>query len=289
MIISPLATVTIISPNKSIRQQNKYYCKIDTITVHVMAGNLSVETCGNVFKDPNRQASSNYGVDSNGRIACYVPEEYRSWATSNKPNDYRAITIEVANDKGKQTGYHVTDAALNALVQLIADVCKRNGIKKLVWSDNKNNRVNHLYGCNMTVHRDYAAKACPGDYLMSKHPWIAESVNAILAGAPTPTPQPMPEPSHYVYENIDYAPVFNPTFYANKYPDLKAAFGTNSSLLFKHFITNGMKEARQAIESFDPKVYRNKYPDLNAAFEDNWEYYYKHYCTAGKTEGRTGI
>ena len=286
MVISPLATTVIISPNKSVRQQNKYYCKIDTITVHVMAGNLSVESCGNVFKDPKKQASSNYGVDSNGRIACYVPEEYRSWATSNKPNDYRAITIEVANDKGSSTGYHVTDTALNALVQLIADVCKRNGIKKLVWSDNKNNRVNHLNGCNMTVHRDYAAKACPGDYLMSKHPWIAATVNSILAGTPAPTPAPI---SNYIYDNIDYSFVFDPMYYANKYSDLKAAFGTNSTLLFNHFITNGMKEARQAIELFDPKSYRNRYPDLNAAFGDNWEYYYKHYCTVGRTEGRVGV
>lgn len=285
MIISPLAKTVIISPNKSIRQQNKYYCKIDTITIHVMAGNLSVETCGNVFKDPKRQASSNYGVDSKGNIACYVPEEYRSWATSNKPNDYRAITIEVANDKGKQTGYHVTDTALNSLVTLIADICKRNGIKKLIWSDNKNNRVNHLNGCNMTVHRDYAAKACPGDYLMSKHPWIAESVNNLLAG----TPVPAPAPSNYIYENIDYTSVFDPVFYSNKYSDLKAAFGNNATLLFNHFIKNGMKEARQAITTFDPKIYRQKYPDLNAAFGNNWEYYYKHYCTIGRNEGRTGI
>ena len=137
----------------------------------------------------------------------------------------------------------------------------------------------------MTVHRDYAAKACPGDYLMSKHPWIAESVNNLLAGTSVPTPAP----SNYIYENIDYAPVFDPVFYSNKYSDLKAAFGNNATLLFNHFIKNGMKEARQAIATFDPKIYRQKYPDLNVAFGDNWEYYYKHYCTIGRSEGRTGI
>ena len=278
---SRLVDYTKISPNRTSPRSKK----IDTISIHCVVGQCSVETLGSVFAPTSRQASSNYGVDSKGNIACYVPEEYRSWATSNKPNDYRAITIEVANDKGKQTGYHVTDTALNSLVTLITDICKRNGIKKLIWSDNKNNRVNHLNGCNMTVHRDYAAKACPGDYLMSKHPWIAESVNNLLAG----TPVPVPAPSNYIYENIDYTSVFDPVFYSNKYSDLKAAFGNNTTLLFNHFIKNGMKEARQAITTFDPKIYRQKYPDLNAAFGNNWEYYYKHYCTIGRNEGRTGI
>lgn len=102
--------------------------------------------------------------------------------------------------------------------------------------------------------------------------------------------EPTPASStKYMYNNIDLSPVFNPTFYVTKYPDLKTALGTNSTRLFNHFINFGMNEARQAIETFDPVRYKNKYPDLQAAFGDMWQYYYIHYCTNGIKEGRSGI
>lgn len=291
MIVSSLAYKTIMSPNK-----NKRNHAVDTITIHAMAGNMTAESCGNWFAKSSTKASSNYGVDSNGKIACYVPEEYRSWATSNAANDHRAITIEVANDGGANTGWHVSNTALAALIKLIVDICKRNGIKKLVWSTKKDDRVNHRNGCNMTVHRDYANKACPGDYLMSKHPYIVDQVNAKLNGGVTPTPQPQPQPtptpapaSGYVYNGTDLSLVFDPKFYADTNPDVKQAFGYNSTQLFNHFTTNGMKEARQAIYNFNPKVYRQKYADLDKAFGNNWIMYYLHYCTAGIKEGRIGI
>lgn len=173
---SPLVNYTKISPNKTSPRNHK----IDTISIHCMAGNLSVESCGNVFQNTSRQASSNYGVDSNGRIGMYVEEKDRSWCTSDRPNDHRAVTIEVANDGGAETGWHSSDKAISSLINLLVDICKRNGIKKLVWSDNKADRVNHLNGCNMTVHRDYAKKSCPGDYLYSKHQFIADEVNKRL-------------------------------------------------------------------------------------------------------------
>lgn len=285
MIVSPLVTTTIISPNK-----NKRNHKIDTITIHVMAGNLSAVSCGNYFANSSAKASSNYGVDSKGKIACYVPEEYRSWATSNASNDHRAITIEVANDGGADTGYHVTDTALNALVELITDVCKRNDIKKLLWKNNKN-LIGKIDQQNMTVHRWFSPKkACPGDYLMSKHPWIVDQVNnKLLMSAPTIVPSSSSTPSKYMYNNIDLSPVFDPTFYVNKYPDLKAALGNNPTIFFSHFTNYGMKEARQAIATFNPVAYRNHYPDLQHAFGDNWPSYYIHYCTNGKSEGRSGI
>ena len=173
---SKLVTYKKISPNKTSPRNHK----IDTITIHCMAGDLSVETCGNVFSRSSAQASSNYGVDSKGRIGMYVEEKDRSWATSNRDNDNRAITIEVANDGGADTGWHVSDKAMKALIELIVDICKRNDIKKLKWSKNKSDRVNHKNGCNMTVHRDYAQKSCPGDYLYGKHGYIAEQVNKKL-------------------------------------------------------------------------------------------------------------
>ena len=179
---SSLVVYTKISPNKTSPRNHE----IDTITIHCMAGNCSVETCGNIFAPTSRQASSNYGIGSDGRVAMYVEEKDRSWCSSNAANDHRAITIEVANDGGADTGWHVSDKAMAALIELCADICKRNNIKKLVWSTNKDDRVNHKNGCNMTVHRDFANKSCPGDYLYGKHGYIAEEVNKKL-GANTNT------------------------------------------------------------------------------------------------------
>ena len=176
MIKSSLATVFVESPNKSSPRNHI----IDTITIHCMAGNLSVESCGASFAKSSRKASSNYGIGSDGRIACYVGEEDRSWCSSNKDNDNRAITIEVANDGGADTGWHVSNKAYKSLISLLVDICRRNNIDKLVWSDRKDDRVNHKNGCNMTVHRDFANKSCPGDYLYSLHSKIADEVNRSL-------------------------------------------------------------------------------------------------------------
>ena len=176
MVKSSLAKVVVESPNRSSPRNHI----IDTITIHCMAGNLSVEACGALFAKSSRKASSNYGIGSDGRIACYVGEEDRSWCSSNRANDNRAITIEVANDGGADTGWHVSDKAYKSLISLLVDICRRNNIAKLVWSNNKNDRVNHKNGCNMTVHRDFANKSCPGDYLYSLHSKIADDVNRSL-------------------------------------------------------------------------------------------------------------
>jgi len=174
---SPLVSYTKISPNKSSPRNHK----IDTVTIHCVVGQCSVETLGNVFAPTSRQASSNYGIGTDGRIALYVDEANRSWCTSSNANDQRAVTIEVANNGGAPD-WPVSDKAYAALLDLVTDICKRNGIKKLVWSTSKNDRVNHLNGCNMTVHRDYAAKSCPGDYLYNRHSQIAAEVNRRLGG-----------------------------------------------------------------------------------------------------------
>lgn len=174
---SPLVSYTKISPNKS-SPRNK---KIDTITIHCVVGQCSVETLGNIFAPTSRQASSNYGVGVDGRIGMYVEEKDRSWCSSNAANDHRAITIEVASDT--KHPYAVNDKAFAALLDLVTDICKRNGIKKLIWSTNKADRVNHRNGCNMTVHRDYANKSCPGDYLYNRHGEIAAEVNRRLGAA----------------------------------------------------------------------------------------------------------
>ena len=171
---SPLVDYTRISPNKNSPRNHK----IDTITIHCVVGQCTVETLGNIFAPTSRQASSNYGVGTDGKIGMYVEEKDRSWCSSSAANDNRAVTIEVASDT--KHPYAVNDRAFAALLDLVTDICKRNGIKKLVWSTKKADRMNHKNGCNMTVHRDYANKSCPGDYLYSRHGEIAAEVNRRL-------------------------------------------------------------------------------------------------------------
>lgn len=180
---SKLVNYTRISPNRSVNRNHK----IDTISIHCVVGQCSVETLGSIFASTSKEASSNYGIGYDGRIGLYVEEKDRSWCTSSSSNDNRAITIEVASDTFEP--YKVNDAAYKSLIKLLVDICKRNGIKKLVWSTNKSERVNHLNGCNMTVHRDYANKSCPGDYLYNLHGQIAKEVNAQLGLGTTSTPK----------------------------------------------------------------------------------------------------
>lgn len=166
---SKLVNYTLLSPNKSIRTS-----KIKKITIHHMAGNLSVETCGKVFQNKSRKASSNYGIGTDGRIGLYVEEKHRSWCSSSWSNDNQAITIEVANDVCGGN-WHVSDAALESLINLCVDICKRNGIEKLVFTGNAKG--------NLTQHNYFAATACPGEYLKSKFPYIAAEVNKRLGVA----------------------------------------------------------------------------------------------------------
>ena len=178
---SPLVNYTKISPNSS----NPRYHAIDTITIHCVVGQLSVETIGNVFAPASRQASSNYGIGSDGRIGMYVEEKNRSWCSSSSSNDNRAITIEVASDTTHP--YKVNDKAFAALLNLVTDICKRNGIKELKWQGDKS-LIGQVDKQNMTVHRWFANKSCPGDYLYNLHGQIAKEVNARLNGTPsTPT------------------------------------------------------------------------------------------------------
>lgn len=144
-----------------------------------MAGNLTVETCGEVFAPTARQASCNYSVGTDGRIGMYVEEGDASWCTSSSSNDNRAITIEVANDGGESTGWHVSDQALDSLIKLCADICRRNNIEKLMWKNNKN-LIGDVSKQNMTIHQWFHPTACPGPYLLSKHSHIMIEVNKLL-------------------------------------------------------------------------------------------------------------
>ena len=169
---SSLVNYTRISPNRSIPRNHK----IDKITIHHMAGNLSVETCGSVFAPSSRQASSNYGIDSNGRVGMYVEEKDRAWTSSSSSNDNRAVTIEVADNSGAPN-WGCSNAAMAKLVLLCADICRRNNISRLNYTGNTNG--------NMTLHKWFAATDCPGAYLESQMSKIASEVNKLLASGAT--------------------------------------------------------------------------------------------------------
>ena len=170
---SPLVSYTKLSPNKTSPRTHA----IDTITIHCLVGQWTAKQGCDYFANPSAQASANYVVGKDGSIGLCVEEKDRSWCSSSAPNDHRAITIEVASDTFSP--YAVTSAAYNALIELVADICKRNGIKKLLWQGDKS-LVGQVDKQNMTVHRWFANKACPGDYLYNRHGQIANEVNQRL-------------------------------------------------------------------------------------------------------------
>lgn len=167
---SELVDYIKISPNST----NPRNHKIDTIVIHHMAGKLSVESCGEIFAASSRQASSNYGIGIDGRVGLYVEEENRSWCSSNREVDQRAITIEVANCS---TGgeWPVSQKVYDKLIDLCVDICKRNGIKKLNFTGDR--------AGNLVMHKYFANTQCPGPYLEKRFPDIAAEVNARLGTA----------------------------------------------------------------------------------------------------------
>lgn len=166
---SKLVEYTKLSPNCTKPRKSK----ITKITIHHMAGNFSLESVGNSFASPKREASANYAIDSNGRVAMYVEEKNRAWTSSSADNDNCAVTIEVANDV-IGGDWHVSNKALSKLIDLCVDICKRNGIEKLNYTGDKSG--------NLTMHKWFATTLCPGPYLESKFPYIASAVNRQLTG-----------------------------------------------------------------------------------------------------------
>ena len=178
---SSLITYNNISPNKTSPRTHK----IDTITIHCIVGQWTAKQGCDYFAKSSAQASANYVVGKDGSIGLCVEEKDRSWCSSNAANDHRAITIEVASDTTHP--YAVTDKALSALIKLCADICKRNGIKKLLWKGDKS-LIGQVDKQNMTVHRWFKQKACPGDYLYERHGYIADEVNKLLGASSSSTP-----------------------------------------------------------------------------------------------------
>lgn len=176
MASSKLATY--IWPGKT-NNYNVRDHKIDRLTIHMMAGDGSLEGCFNWLARPGNEGSVNYGIDSQGVIGVMIDESLRAWTSSSRANDMRAITIEVANDGGAPN-WHVSDKAMKALIKLCADICKRNGIKALSYTGDRTCATG-----NMTLHRWFAATSCPGPYLESKMTYIAAEVNKLLGTSVT--------------------------------------------------------------------------------------------------------
>ena len=170
-----------ISPNRNSPRNHK----IDRLTIHCFVGQVTAEQGLAVFAKKSKKASCNYVVGCDGSVGLCVPEGDRSWCSSSAANDNRAITIEVASNTTHP--YAVTDKAMDALLDLIEDLCRRNGKDKLIWfganyrtvSLNYQPRDNEMV---MTVHRWFAAKECPGQYLLDMHPVIAAEINERLNG-----------------------------------------------------------------------------------------------------------
>ena len=195
---SSLVDCTVLSPNHS----GKRTKPIDRITPHCVVGQLKAENIGSCFTSPDRQASCNYGIGPDGRVCLIVDEANRSWCSSSSANDQRAVTIEVASDMTEP--YAFKDAAYNKLVDLCEDICRRNGKTVLLWIEDKEKALTYNPKSNemlLTVHRWFANKSCPGNWMFSRMGNLAATVTARLGGItikpvePTPTPAPTPAPS----------------------------------------------------------------------------------------------
>ena len=189
---SSLAVCTILSPNQSGQRQ---HC-IDRISPHCVAGQCTAEALGAWFSRASAGASSNYGIDKDGRVGMYVEEKNRSWCTSSNANNQRAVTIECASDT--QAPYTMNEAVYETLIRLCADICRRNGKSKLLWFADKAKTLAYTPAPEemlITVHRWFANKSCPGDWLYSRLGDLAEKVTASLGrteedAAPAPSVEP---------------------------------------------------------------------------------------------------
>ena len=174
---SSMVAYTKLSPNHSGQRTHS----IDRITPHCVVGQCTAEGLGDWFVKSSTKASSNYGIDKDGRVGLYVEEKNRSWCSSSNANDQRAITIECASDTSEP--YAFRDVVYQKLIALCVDICKRNGKKKLLWFGDKDTTLNYSPKADemvLTVHRWFAAKACPGQYLLDRQGAIAEEVTRRL-------------------------------------------------------------------------------------------------------------
>ena len=175
---SSMVSYTSLSPNHSGQRTHS----IDRITPHCVVGQLSAESICGCFTSPSRQASCNYGIGTDGKVSLCVEEKNRSWCSSSNANDQRAVTIECASDKTEP--YAMNSKVYDSLIKLCTDICRRNGKKKLLWLGDRNKTLNYTPKSDemvLTVHRWFANKSCPGDWLYARLGDLAAKVTAALS------------------------------------------------------------------------------------------------------------
>lgn len=250
------------------------------ITPHHMAGVQGAKQCAEWHKNSNRGASATYYIGKDGEICQSVHEKDRAWTSGSGSNDGSHVTIEVSNSK-VGGDWPISDTVYASLVKLCADICKRNGIPQLVYTGDKNG--------SLTEHMMFQNTACPGPYLHNiiASGKLSQDVNALLRNQPI---NPVTPDGKFIYDGLDFGPVFNPTFYSSKYSDLAMNGCTTPAQLFTHFTEMGLpKERRQAHQDFDVVKYMAVETDLAETLGHDPMAYAKHYIMFGKQEIADGL
>ena len=251
---SSLVEYTKISPNQSGTRNHS----IDRISPHCVVGQCNIESLGAWFAQSAAQASSNYGIGKDGRIGMFVPESNRSWCTSSAANDNRAVTIECASDT--YAPYAMTDAVYQSLIKLCTDICRRNGKKKLLWISDKNKALSYNPAADemiITVHRWFAAKSCPGDWLYSRLGDLALKVTSALGGDPEPAPEPTPaaDPIGFIKKIAPIVQKVAPKYGLYSYSSiiaqacLESAYGTSAKAKRNNYFGLKYRESRVSCNS----------------------------------------
>ena len=182
---SSLVAYTNLSPNHSGQRTHS----IDRITPHCVVGQLSAESICSCFSSTSREASCNYGIGTDGRVALCVEEKNRSWCSSSNANDQRAVTIECASDSSEP--YAFNDAVYQSLIELCTDICRRNGKTKLLWLGDKDTTLGYSPSSDemvLSAHRWFANKSCPGSWMYARMGDLASRVTSALGGSATTAP-----------------------------------------------------------------------------------------------------
>lgn len=232
MPYSSLVSYKAISPNRNSPRNHV----IDTITIHCFVGQVTAKRGCEVFLPSSKEASCNYVVGYDGSIGLSVDEADRSWCTSSGSNDHRAITIEVASETIHP--YAITDAAYHSLIVLCADICQRNNIKELRWVDDKS-LIGKIELQNMTVHRWFANKSCPGDYIFNRLGEIAKRVNDLI------NEPEVEETQHVCKHNICYA----------RLPDVPSAYRPSIRKAMERGLMSGYSDV-------DPSTFDDNFIDV---------------------------
>ena len=301
---SPLALKAMWTDNCTFPRNTKKKPWEWSLIPHCIAGNPTAEAQCASFQQPGRGASAHYVLDSKGVIIQNVPEDCRAWTTGGDLNvngltgsmiDHEAITFEIANC-AYGGDWPMSAEAINSLVLLMVDICKRNGIPCLKWTGNKFDAGTPRE--NVAAHRWFARKSCPGNFLYDRMGAVCDTVNFYLSSA---LPAPIPTPTNngisgYFVNGLDYSPVFDPETYRQSRPDVATNpyYGSSDEMTWQHFLDFGMKEFLESeglmdaktAPNFCPMHYATRYSDLREAFGDDFFEYYRHYVMFGVKEGR---